>query len=56
MDYLALQMLFEDRGKYFAMLAGICFAALIMTQQPAIFFGVMGRTYAFVSDVTIIIP
>jgi putative ABC transport system permease protein len=50
MDYLALQMLFEDRGKYFAMLAGICFAALIMTQQPAIFVGLMERTYVFISN------
>lgn len=50
MNYLALQMLFEDRGKYFAMLAGICFASLIMTQQPAIFVGLMARTYNFVNE------
>jgi putative ABC transport system permease protein len=51
MNYLALQMLFEDRGKYFAMLAGICFASLIMTQQPAIFVGLMARTYSFIDDI-----
>lgn len=48
---VALQMLFGDRGKYLGMVIGITFAALIMTQQPSIFVGLMSRTYAFIDDV-----
>lgn len=51
MYYIAMQMLFGDRGKYIAMVVGITFAALIMTQQPAIFHGLMSRTYSFIGDV-----
>lgn len=50
MNYIALQMLFGDRGKYLAMVIGITFAALIMTQQPSIFIGLMSRTYSFLKD------
>jgi putative ABC transport system permease protein len=50
MSFIALQMLFGDRGKYLAMIIGITFAALIMTQQPSIFLGLMTRTYNFISD------
>lgn len=50
---VALQMLFGDRGKYFGMIIGITFAALIMTQQPSIFVGLMSRTYAFIDDVSL---
>lgn len=51
MYVIALQMLFGDRGKYFAMILGLTFAALIMTQQPAIFLGLMTRTYATIADI-----
>jgi len=44
-------MLFGDRGKYIAMIIGIGFASLIMTQQPSIFWGLLTRTYAFIGDV-----
>ena len=50
---IALQMLFGDRGKYLAMVVGISFAALIMTQQPAIFVGLLSRTYSFVKDISL---
>lgn len=50
---VALQMLFGDRGKYLGMIIGITFAALIMTQQPSIFVGLMSRTYAFIDDVSL---
>lgn len=50
MHYIALQMLFGDRGKYLAMVIGLTFAAIIMTQQPSIFIGLMSRTYSFLSD------
>lgn len=45
-------MLFGDRAKYFAMVVGISFAALIMTQQPSIFIGLLSRTYSFVNDLS----
>ncbi|NBX74768.1 MAG: FtsX-like permease family protein [Alphaproteobacteria bacterium] len=50
MFQLALQMLFGDRGKYIALVLGITFAALIMTQQPSIFLGLMTRTYAYIEN------
>jgi putative ABC transport system permease protein len=48
---IALKMLFGDRGKYIAMIVGITFASLIMTQQPSILVGLLARTYSFVGDV-----
>lgn len=50
---IALKMLFGDRGKYIAMIVGITFASLIMTQQPSILVGLLSRTYSFVSDVSL---
>lgn len=52
MNVIALKMLFGDRGKFIGMVVGITFAALIMTQQPSIFVGLMQRTYAPIADVT----
>lgn len=52
MYYIALQMLFGDRAKYYAIIAGICFASIIMTQQPSIFLGLLSRTYSFVGDIS----
>ena len=40
-----------DRGKYIGIVMGLTFASLIMTQQPAIFLGLMTRTFSFISDV-----
>ena len=40
-----------DKGKYFGIVMGLTFASLIMTQQPAIFLGLMTRTFSFISDV-----
>lgn len=51
MNYIALQMLMGDRGKYLGIVLGLTFASLIMTQQPAIFIGLMARSYSFISDV-----
>jgi len=53
MSFIALQMLFGDRGKYIAMIVGITFAALIMTQQPAIFLGLISRTYSYVGELSL---
>jgi putative ABC transport system permease protein len=51
MNYIALTMLMGDRGKYLGIVMGLTFASLIMTQQPAIFLGLMTRSYSFISDV-----
>jgi putative ABC transport system permease protein len=53
MYYIALQMLFGDRGKYIGMIIGISFSALIMTQQPSILVGLLSRTYSFIGDVSL---
>jgi putative ABC transport system permease protein len=50
---IALKMLLGDRGKYIAMVIGLTFATLIMTQQPSIFVGLMVRTFAFIGDVSL---
>jgi len=39
MNHIAIKMLMGDRGKYLGIVMGLTFASLIMTQQPAIFFG-----------------
>jgi len=41
---LALKMLFADRAKYIMLLSGLTFAALLMTQQAAVFFGILQWT------------
>lgn len=51
MNRIALDMLFGDKGKTITMIVGITFAALIMTQQPSIFVGLMTRTYSFLNDI-----
>ncbi len=51
MNYIAIKMLMGDKGKYIGIVMGLTFASLIMTQQPAIFIGILARTYSFISDV-----
>ena len=51
MNHIALKMLMGDRGKYLGIVMGLTFASLIMTQQPAIFLGLMTRTFSFIIDV-----
>jgi putative ABC transport system permease protein len=51
MNHIALKMLMGDRAKYLGIVMGLTFASLIMTQQPAIFVGLMSRTFSFISDV-----
>jgi putative ABC transport system permease protein len=50
MGFVALKMLIGDRAKYIGMVVGLTFASLLMTQQAAIFIGIMIRTYSFLSD------
>jgi putative ABC transport system permease protein len=51
MNHIALKMLMGDKGKYLGIVMGLTFASLIMTQQPAIFIGLMSRSYSFITDV-----
>jgi putative ABC transport system permease protein len=43
-------MLFGDRGKYVGILFGLTIASFLITQQMAIFMGLMTRTYGFITD------
>ncbi|MDZ7628945.1 MAG: ABC transporter permease [Parvularculaceae bacterium] len=48
---IALKMLMGDRAKYFALVFGIAFATLLMSQQVSIFIGLMTRTANQVLDI-----
>lgn len=41
MYHIALKMLIGDRAKYLMLVSGLTFASLLMTQQCAVFFGLM---------------
>jgi putative ABC transport system permease protein len=47
---VALKMLLRDRRKSFLMIVGLTFASLLITQQMAIFLGIMTRTVGFIAD------
>ncbi len=44
MYHIALKMLIGDRAKYIMLIGGLTFAALLMTQQCAVFFGLLSWT------------
>jgi len=46
----AIKMLIGDRAKYIGIIIGLSFAAFIISQQGAIFLGILKRTYGFVRD------
>lgn len=50
MDLIALKMLVGDRAKYIGIIMGLTFASLLITQQAAIFLGLMTRTFGAISD------
>jgi putative ABC transport system permease protein len=50
MNLVALKMLVGDRMKYFALVAGVAFAALLITQQASIFTGYARQTGAWIRD------
>lgn len=50
MNFIAIKMLVGDSAKYFGIVMGLTFAAFLMTQQSAIFVGLMSRTFGFVTD------
>ena len=53
MNSVALKMLVGDRAKYLGIIMGLTFASLLITQQLAIFIGLMARTYGAVSDLAL---
>lgn len=46
----ALKMLIGDRAKYISIIVGLSFASFIISQQAAIFIGIMKRTFSFITD------
>src|SRR5688500_46322 len=53
MNYVALKMLIGDRAKYLGIIMGLTFASLLITQQAAIFVGLMSRTFGAVTDLSL---
>lgn len=51
MFHLALKMLVGDKAKFLMLLGGLFFAALLMTQQCAVFFGLLGWTTSHLSNI-----
>jgi putative ABC transport system permease protein len=52
MSWIALKMLTGDRAKFFGIVMGLTFAALLITQQGSIFCGLMLRTASQITDTT----
>ncbi len=52
MTWIALKMLTGDKPKFFGIVMGLTFAALLITQQGSIFCGLMLRTAAQITDIT----
>jgi putative ABC transport system permease protein len=50
MNFIAIKMLVGDRAKYIGILIGLTFASLLITQQTAIFCGLMTRTFGAITD------
>lgn len=46
----AIKMLVGDRAKYIGIIIGLSFSAFIISQQAAIFVGIMKRTFSFITD------
>lgn len=52
MNFVALRMLTGDRAKYLGLVFAIAFSTFLLENQTSIFWGVMVRTGAQISDVT----
>jgi putative ABC transport system permease protein len=52
MSWIALKMLTGDRAKFFGIVLGLTFAAMLITQQGSIFCGLMRRTAGQIFDIT----
>lgn len=53
MNFIALKMLVGNRAKYLGIIVGLTFASLLITQQSAIFVGLMTRTFGFLTDTSL---
>lgn len=51
MNHIALKMLLGDRGKYLMLIGGLTFASLLMTQQCAVFFGLLNWTTSHIRNI-----
>ncbi len=51
MIWIALKMLTGNRAKYYAILFGISFACMLMTQQASIFVGLRRNTSSQIRDI-----
>ena len=51
MYHLALKMLIGDRSKYIMLVGGLTFCALLMTQQCAVFFGLLNWTTSHLRNI-----
>jgi putative ABC transport system permease protein len=51
-NWVALKMLVGDRAKYLGIIMGLTFASLLITQQAAIFIGLMERTHGAITDLS----
>jgi putative ABC transport system permease protein len=51
MTWIALKMLTGNRGKYYAIVFGIAFACMLMSQQASIFIGLMRNTTSQIRDI-----
>lgn len=51
MNWVALRMLTGDRAKYFGIIFGVAFAALLMAQQSSTFVGLMRNTISQLRDI-----
>jgi putative ABC transport system permease protein len=52
MSWIALKMLVGDKAKFFGIVLGLTFAAMLITQQGSIFCGLMARTAGQIYDIT----
>ena len=52
MTWIALKMLTGNRAKYYAIIFGISFASMLMTQQASIFVGLMRNTSSQIRDIS----
>lgn len=51
MTDLSLQMLYGDRAKYALLITGVCFSSILMAQGLAMFFGIIGFSFATIDNV-----
>ncbi len=51
MTDVSLQMLYGDRSKYALLITGVCFSSILMAQGLAMFFGIIGFSFATIDNV-----